>query len=254
MITLLTYWRKSPALTRIRFLAQPPSEPAARGARRARRASLCAGAEPSEPVRARRRRARRRAHFATMDHTPACASRPEEEWGRLLVEQHEGAPLGVVPLYGGEAWNAAGSRMRLRHIPRCRPGRRQRGMVQQLTNVDVYCNGERLGAPSCQALVWHGDTITFGAAFPRATLVTHIVEINPLFLRLSLTKRPQRPRALPTRLAPPAGVPPRGPSSHSQPRALRHTTVLSPTSHVPISVSRAAVPRLYRDMRCWTVQ
>ena len=96
---------------------------------------MCAGAEPSEPVRARRRRARRRAHFATMDHTPACASRPEEEWGRLLVEQHEGAPLGVVPLYGGEAWNAAGSRMRLRHIPRCRPGRRQRGMVQQLTNV-----------------------------------------------------------------------------------------------------------------------
>ena len=172
----------------------------------------------------------------------------------MLVEQYEGAPLGVVPLYGGEVWNAAGSRMRLRHIPRCRPGRRQRGMVQQLTNVDVYCNGERLGAPSCQALVWHGDTITFGAAFPRATLVTHIVEINPLFLRLSLTKRPQRPRALPTRLAPPAGVPPRGPSSHSQPRALRHTTVLSPTSHVPISVSRAAVPRLYRDMRCWTVQ
>jgi len=84
-------------------------------------------------------------------------------------------------------------------------------MVQQLTNVDVFCNGERLGAPSCQALVWHGDTITFGAAFPRATLVTHIVEINPLFLRLSLTKRPQRPRALPTRLAPPAGDPPRGP-------------------------------------------
>ena len=70
-----------------------------------------------------------------MDHTPACASRPEEEWGRLLVEQYEGAPLGVVPLYGGEVWNAAGSRMRLRHIPRCRPGRRQRGMVQQLTNV-----------------------------------------------------------------------------------------------------------------------
>ena len=146
-----------------------------------------------------------------MDHTPACASRPEEEWGRLLVEQYEGAPLGVVPLYGGEVWNAAGSRMRLRHIPRCRPGRRQRGMVQQLTNVDVFCNGERLGAPSCQALVWHGDTITFGAAFPRATLVTHIVEINPLFLQLSLTKRPQRPRPLPTSLAPPAGDPPRGP-------------------------------------------
>lgn len=146
-----------------------------------------------------------------MDHTPACASRPEEEWGRLLVEQYEGAPLGVVPLYGGEVWNAAGSRMRLRHIPRCRPGRRQRGMVQQLTNVDVYCNGERLGAPSCQALVWHGDTITFGAAFPRATLVTHVVEINPLFLQLSLTKRRQRPRALPTSLAPPATDPPRGP-------------------------------------------
>ena len=137
--------------------------------------------------------------LARMDHTPACASRPEEEWGRLLVEQYEGAPLGVVPLYGGEVWNAAGSRMRLRHIPRCRPGRRQRGMVQQLTNVDVYCNGERLGAPSCQALVWHGDTITFGAAFPRATLVTHVVEINPLFLQLSLTKRRQRPRALPMR-------------------------------------------------------
>ena len=129
----------------------------------------------------------------------------------MLVEQYEGAPLGVVPLYGGEVWNAAGSRMRLRHIPRCRPGRRQRGMVQQLTNVDVYCNGERLGAPSCQALVWHGDTITFGAAFPRATLVTHVVEINPLFLQLSLTKRPQRPRPLPTSLAPPAGDPPRGP-------------------------------------------
>ena len=129
----------------------------------------------------------------------------------MLVEQYEGAPLGVVPLYGGEVWNAAGSRMRLRHIPRCRPGRRQRGMVQQLTNVDVYCNGERLGAPSCQALVWHGDTITFGAAFPRATLVTHVVEINPLFLQLSLTKRRQRPRALPTSLAPPATDPPRGP-------------------------------------------
>ena len=129
----------------------------------------------------------------------------------MLVEQYEGAPLGVVPLYGGEVWNAAGSRMRLRHIPRCRPGRRQRGMVQQLTNVDVYCNGERLGAPSCQALVWHGDTITFGAAFPRATLVTHVVEINPLFLQLSLTKRRQRPRALPTSLAPPAADPPRGP-------------------------------------------
>ena len=84
-------------------------------------------------------------------------------------------------------------------------------MVQQLTNVDVYCNGERLGAPSCQALVWHGDTITFGAAFPRATLVTHVVEINPLFLQLSLTKRRQRPRALPTSLAPPATDPPRGP-------------------------------------------
>ena len=88
-----------------------------------------------------------------MDHTPACASRPEEEWGRLLVEQYEGAPLGVVPLYGGEVWNAAGSRMRLRHIPRCRPGRRQRGMVQQLTNVDVYGNGERRGAPSCSAVI-----------------------------------------------------------------------------------------------------
>ena len=146
-----------------------------------------------------------------MDHTPACPSRPEEEWGRLLVEQHEGAPLSVVPLYGGEAWTAAGSCIGLRHVPRCRPGRRQRGMVQQLTDVDVYCNGERLGAPSCQALVWHGDTITFGAAFPRATLVTHVVEINPLFLQLSLTKRRQRPRALPTSLAPPAGDPPRGP-------------------------------------------
>ena len=83
-------------------------------------------------------------------------------------------------------------------------------MLQQLTHVDVYCNGERLGAPSCQALVCHGATITFGADFPRAKLVTHVVEIDPVVLQLSLTKRPQRPRALPTSLAPPARDPPWG--------------------------------------------
>jgi len=143
-------------------------------------------------------------------HTPACASRSDEEWGLLLIERHEGAPLRIVPLYGGGIWNAVGSRMRLRHTPRGRPGRRQRGMVQQLTHVDVYCNDERLGAPSCQALVRHGATITFGAAFPRAKLVTHVVEIDRVVLQLSLTKRPRQPLAFPTDPGPPARDPPGG--------------------------------------------
>ena len=64
-------------------------------------------------------------HFLRMDfHTPACASRSDEEWGLLLIERHEGAPLRIVPLYGGGIWNAVGSRMRLRHTPRGRPGRK----------------------------------------------------------------------------------------------------------------------------------
>ena len=144
-------------------------------------------------------------------HVPACSSRRDEEWGRLLVEEREGAPLYVIRLYGGGLWNEAGPCVQVRHIARCRSGRRQQGVVQQLTEVPVYRNGERLGGQGFQEVLWHGATITFGTPFPRATLVTHVVEINPLFLQLSLNKRRQRPRALPTSLAPPAADPPRGP-------------------------------------------
>jgi hypothetical protein len=80
-------------------------------------------------------------------------------------------------------------------------------VVQQLTEVPVYRDGERLGGQGFQEVLWHGATITFGTPFPRATLVTHVVEIDPAYLRHSLTKRPPRARAWPPSTAPAAGPP-----------------------------------------------
>ena len=144
---------------------------------------------------------------------PPCASRTDLEWGVLLVDVGEnGGRLQVIRLYGGAVWNAAGPFMRIRHIPRGRPGSTQRGMLEQVTNTVVYCNGEPIGGPSCQAIVGDGATLSFEAGFNgRATLVSHVVEIDPVRLRRSLTKRRPRDRTSPpitsASLAPPVRAP-----------------------------------------------
>jgi len=81
-------------------------------------------------------------------HVPACSSRRDEEWGRLLVEEREGAPLYVIRLYGGGLWNEAGPRVQVRTtLHGAWSGRRQQGVVQQLTN----------GSPrACRCATLHG--------------------------------------------------------------------------------------------------